>query len=304
MSKQPNYVFDDELYHHGIKGQHWGDRRFQNEDGSWTPEGRERYGKGGLLFRIFRRKEPNEQQVKANAQKEKARISYNTQKYKANLKSKAQKEKDIRAANEERNRLKQQAKTERMLKKEQGKIDREAKKEQAKTEKQGRPISMKLSKTKNMSDEELQKAVNRLKLQAEYNKNYILATQPNSALAKADQFFSGPTGQAVKDIAVATLPKVAEQVAKVATTSAFKYYNKEDRDKAAADLEYRQAETRLKDAEARYKDAEIENKKQSTADDKTKSESDRKTEEIDRKIKISSHIAELQKMTERLEEFK
>lgn len=26
--------FQDELYHHGIKGQRWGVRRFQNEDGS------------------------------------------------------------------------------------------------------------------------------------------------------------------------------------------------------------------------------------------------------------------------------
>lgn len=34
----------DELYHHGIKGQKWGVRRFQNEDGSLTTEGRERYG--------------------------------------------------------------------------------------------------------------------------------------------------------------------------------------------------------------------------------------------------------------------
>lgn len=35
-----------ELYiqHHGIKGQRWGFRRFQNEDGSLTPEGRRRYG--------------------------------------------------------------------------------------------------------------------------------------------------------------------------------------------------------------------------------------------------------------------
>ena len=35
-----------ELYHAGIKGMKWGIRRFQNEDGSLTPAGRERYGVG------------------------------------------------------------------------------------------------------------------------------------------------------------------------------------------------------------------------------------------------------------------
>lgn len=34
------------LVHHGIKGQKWGERRFQYEDGSYTPEGRIRYGIG------------------------------------------------------------------------------------------------------------------------------------------------------------------------------------------------------------------------------------------------------------------
>ena len=33
----------DELYHHGIKGQKWGVRRFQNPDGTRTPAGKERY---------------------------------------------------------------------------------------------------------------------------------------------------------------------------------------------------------------------------------------------------------------------
>lgn len=37
---------DNELYHYGIKGQKWGVRRFENEDGTLTPEGRERYGIG------------------------------------------------------------------------------------------------------------------------------------------------------------------------------------------------------------------------------------------------------------------
>lgn len=34
------------LEHFGIKDQRWGVRRFQNPDGSLTPEGRERYGVG------------------------------------------------------------------------------------------------------------------------------------------------------------------------------------------------------------------------------------------------------------------
>ena len=38
----------DELQHHGIKGQRWGVRRYQNPDGSLTAEGRERYIKGDI----------------------------------------------------------------------------------------------------------------------------------------------------------------------------------------------------------------------------------------------------------------
>ena len=34
---------DDVIEHHGIKGQKWGVRRFQNEDGSLTAAGRARY---------------------------------------------------------------------------------------------------------------------------------------------------------------------------------------------------------------------------------------------------------------------
>lgn len=37
----------DELYHHGVKGQKWGVRRYQNSDGSLTAEGKEHYSKSG-----------------------------------------------------------------------------------------------------------------------------------------------------------------------------------------------------------------------------------------------------------------
>ena len=34
----------NELYHHGIKGMRWGVRRYQNKDGSLTPQGKKKYG--------------------------------------------------------------------------------------------------------------------------------------------------------------------------------------------------------------------------------------------------------------------
>lgn len=38
--------YSDELYHHGIKGQKWGIRRFQNKDGTLTEAGLARYRSG------------------------------------------------------------------------------------------------------------------------------------------------------------------------------------------------------------------------------------------------------------------
>ena len=234
MSKQPNYVFDDELYHHGILGQRWGHRRFQNEDGSWTPEGRERYSEG----------DKSRQAVKPKIDsRAKIRSSFEEKKYKLYMKSKEQKLKDKIAANEERNRVREQAKTTRLANKEQAKIDR----------KEAIRNGIELGKTKSMSNDDLQTAINRLKLEAEYNKSYAIASKPNSALARADRFFEGPTGQVVKAVAVATLPKMAEQATSKILESKLKYVNKLDREKQQADIAKQIADTNKVDAETRDK---------------------------------------------------
>lgn len=41
FKKEGNYM--SELYHHGIKGQKWGVRRYQNADGTLTSAGKKRY---------------------------------------------------------------------------------------------------------------------------------------------------------------------------------------------------------------------------------------------------------------------
>lgn len=41
------FIRESDLTHHGIKGQKWGIRRFQNDDGTWTAAGKERYGDDG-----------------------------------------------------------------------------------------------------------------------------------------------------------------------------------------------------------------------------------------------------------------
>lgn len=41
----------DYLMHHGVKGQKWGYRKWQNSDGSLTPAGKEHYSKGAAGLR-------------------------------------------------------------------------------------------------------------------------------------------------------------------------------------------------------------------------------------------------------------
>lgn len=74
------WQYGNSLEHHGIKGQRWGVRRFQEEDGTLTAEGRKRYGvdEGGnkKFDRLYKREMKRLKKLKDNTdielQREKA----------------------------------------------------------------------------------------------------------------------------------------------------------------------------------------------------------------------------------------
>ena len=68
---QYNYRYGGELYHYGVKGMKWGVRRYQNKDGSLTPEGKERYtalakAKKNGIIKIKNRELTNGLSIKAD----------------------------------------------------------------------------------------------------------------------------------------------------------------------------------------------------------------------------------------------
>ena len=65
----------DYIVHHGIKGQKWGVRRFQNKDGTRTPAGKARYGSGkkqSKLSKAIEKRKKWKQWVKENEARKKA----------------------------------------------------------------------------------------------------------------------------------------------------------------------------------------------------------------------------------------
>lgn len=55
---------DSELYHHGIKGQRWGIRHYQNADGSLTEAGKNRYAKKERRDKVKNRRNLSEDELR------------------------------------------------------------------------------------------------------------------------------------------------------------------------------------------------------------------------------------------------
>lgn len=161
----------NEICHWGIKGQRWGFRRFQNEDGSLTPEGELRYN-----------------QDKQKAARGNAAEMYKTKKYKAKL-----------ALKQEKQKVKDAAELAKTAKKEQAKLNAEdriiRKKPQNMTDEELRNEVNRLA---------MELDYQKKSWQVERGK------KGPSALDKADEFFERPTGKIVAEVGKNVVQNVAQ----------------------------------------------------------------------------------------------
>lgn len=166
---------NNSLQHHGIIGMKWGVRRYQTKDGSLTPAGKKRYDKD-----------------MAKLQKERAKLMTKQKNAAAAKRAQSNVEKLARE-NEARRKKLEESKGE-------NPVSKTFKSTKTKVEASTKPKRS----VKDMSDEELQAAVNRARLEQQY-----LATLPAPKVSKGRQF----ANSVMKDVITPALKETGKRVA-------------------------------------------------------------------------------------------
>lgn len=157
------------LQHHGIKGQKWGRRRYQNADGSLTVLGRSRYGRSDYSYG----KDSNVKQIKVTRSSD---VS-NKKRTSSDYNNASKKMKNAGDIIDSAKKMKKDANAKTYEKELRGKLS-------------------------NMSDKELQQAVNRLNMEERYTQVMKQRKQLESGKDKVDAFLDA-AGSAVAGAATA-----------------------------------------------------------------------------------------------------
>lgn len=132
---------NNELKHWGVKGQKWGQRRYQNKDGTLTPAGRKRY---------------NKEMEKLKAEEKILKNKARTQAKLGKLDSKRQELDDLRTQLGESKKEKR------------GLFGRKEKKAETVDTTESKNTKVKKKKLKDMTNDELRAAINRMDMEKRY----------------------------------------------------------------------------------------------------------------------------------------
>ena len=150
----------NELFHHGVKGQKWGVRRYQNQDGTLTEEGKSRYGSQSDANKNSTEEEKLIDKLKKENELNKVVDTYNERIDKQNLALAKAKEKDF---NDSINMVKEG----RNITSELSIIARDPKKGSNRSNPKETKFEIPGPYAK-MSDDELRKIVNRMQLERQF----------------------------------------------------------------------------------------------------------------------------------------